>query len=133
MKITLAGETFDFDGSRKPMSEALAVEKAWGRRYAEWEQELEAGSAEAFCVLAWIIWRRDGRTVDLADILDGTVDFDLFEFLRSVEDAREAEAAAAGPTTPAGSPGPAGTAGTPAGTPGRSRKSSGSARGKSGS
>ena len=39
------------------MSECLAVEKAYGRRYAQWQEDLGAGSAEAMCVLAWIIWR----------------------------------------------------------------------------
>ena len=29
------------------------------------------------CVLAWIIWRRDGRDITYADILDGKADFDL--------------------------------------------------------
>ena len=129
MKVTLGGEKFDYDGTKKPMSEALAIEKEWGRRYAQWEQELEAGSAEAFCVLAWVIWRRDGRDVKLADILDGTVDFDLGEMLGSfaVAAQEQAEAAEAGadPTISAGSPDPAGTDTTPPGTPGRSRKSSG--------
>lgn len=128
VKVTLDGEQFDYDGSKKPMSEALAIEKAWGRRYADWETELAAGSAEAFCVLAWLIWRRDGRDVDLKDILDGKKDFDLFELVRSVAaagEAAEAEAAQADPTTSAGSADPAGTPTTRAGTSGRSRRSSG--------
>lgn len=126
MKITINGEHFDFDGSKKPMSEALAVEKAWGRRYAEWEQELAAGSAEALCVFAWIVWRRDGRDVALADILEGKTDFDFGEFMRSLNAgaAAEGEAEPGPPPIPGGSPGPDGTATTPAGTRGRSRKSS---------
>jgi hypothetical protein len=128
MKVTLAGEVFEYDGARKPMSEALAIEKAWGRRYAEWETELAAGSAEALCVLAWVIWRRDGRDIPLSAILDGTADFDFGEFITSLAAAAETETAAggdgAGPTIPAGSPDPAGTATTPPATPGRSRKSS---------
>jgi len=128
MKVTLGGEHFDFDGSKKPMSEALALEKAWGHRYAEWETELAAGSAEALCVLAWVIWRRDGRDVKLEDILAGTVDFDFGEFVASLAEAGdqvpEGESGP-GPSTRAGSPGPAGTPTTPPATPGRSRKSSG--------
>jgi hypothetical protein len=113
MKVILDGQAYEFDGTRKPMSEALALERAWGRRYAEWESELAAGSAEALCVLAWVIWRRDGRDVKLEDILDGTVDFDFGEFVASLAEAGEAAQEAAGPTTPAGSPDPAGTPGTP--------------------
>ena len=119
MKIVLGGETFEFDGAKHPMSEALAMEKAWGRRYAEFESELAAGSAEAFCVLAWIVWRRDGRDVKLPDILDGAVDFDMAEFAGSW-----AQPDGPDPTVPAGSQSaPAGTPTTPAGTKARSRTS----------
>ena len=63
------------------MSEALWVEHVYKRRYAEWQEDLSAGSAKAMCVLACLIWRRDGRDVPLQDLLDGTVDFDLMEML----------------------------------------------------
>lgn len=135
MKIVIGGESFDYDTSKRPMSEALAIEEAWGRRYAEWEAELQAGSAQAMAVLVWTVLRREGREVALADILSGEVDFDYHEVMRSVADyAREQEAAAEDPTSGA-SPrtDPDGTATTSAATPGRSARSSGSARGKSGS
>jgi hypothetical protein len=107
MKIVLAGESFEYDGSKAPMSEALAIERVYERRYAEWQADLAAGSAKAMCVLAWLIWRRDGRDVPFEDILDGKADFDLVEMLESMTEA--AEAAAADPTGP---PDPAGTPGT---------------------
>ena len=76
------------------MSEALWVEHVYKRRYAEWQEDLSAGSAKAMCVLACLIWRRDGRDVPLQDLLDGTVDFDLMEMLTSMADAaKEAEGA----------------------------------------
>jgi len=109
MKVILGGEPFEFDGAKKPMSEALAIERAWGKRYAEWETELGAGSAEALCVLAWVIWRRDGRDVKLDDILAGEVDFDFGEFVSSLAEAgeragsQEESPEQAGPATPAGS------------------------------
>jgi hypothetical protein len=109
MKVKLDGEYHDFDGSKKPMSEALAVERAWGKRYAEWESELEAGSAEAMCVLAWIIWRRAGRDIKLDDILSGEVDFDLAEMLNSITESQQQEAEAARPPTPAAGSAPDGT------------------------
>ena len=107
-KIVIDGETFDYDGQKQPMSEALAIEEVYGRRYAEWQQDLGGGSAKAYCVLAWLIWRREGRDVPFADITGGKVDFDLGEMLKSIFDVPEA-AAGADPTEP---PDPAGTDGT---------------------
>lgn len=134
MKITIGGETFDYDLDSRPMSEALAIEKAWGRRYAEFQHEVAAGSAEGWAVLAWAVWRRNGRDVQLQDILDGKVDFDHTEMVVSVNvaAAEEAKAAAEGPTSGA-SPltDPDGTATTSSSTSVRSPRSSGSARGKS--
>lgn len=120
-KIVIGGETFDYDGQKQPMSEALAIEEVYGARYAQWQDDLWAGSAKALCALAWIIWRRDGRDVAFADIIGGTVDFDLGEMLQSIikaaEDAaKEAKAAEADPT---GGSDPAGT-----GTTRRSTKAS---------
>lgn len=136
MKIIIGGETFDYDMDSRLLSEAIAIEKAWGRRYAEFQQELGAGSAEGWAVLAWAVWRRNGREVELQDILDGKVDFDCTELIRSVNVgyAEEAQAAGEGPTSGA-SPltAPDGTGTTSAATSGHSRPSSGSARGKSGS
>ena len=113
-KIVIAGETFDYDGQKQPMSEALAIEEVYGARYAQWQDDLWAGSAKAMCALAWIIWRREGRDVPFADIIDGKVDFDLGEMLRSIIDAAEdaaaeAKAAEADPTVPSA---PDGTPGT---------------------
>jgi hypothetical protein len=109
-KIVIGGETFDYDGKHQPMSEALAIEEVYRRRYAEWQQDLAAGSAKAYCVLAWLVWRREGRDVPFADIIAGKVDFDLGEMLRSIFPEPETEAEAeADPTV---SPDPAGTDGT---------------------
>jgi len=132
-KIVIAGETFDYDGQKQPMSEALAIEEVYGARYAQWQDDLWAGSAKAMCVLAWIIWRRDGRDVPFEDIIDGNVDFDLGEMLQSIikaaEDAAaEAKAAEADPTVESA---PAGTDGTATGTSASSRSGSGSGRGRS--
>ena len=114
MKVTIDGQVYDYDGKRAPMSECLAVEKTYGRRYAQWQEDLAGGSAEAMCVMAWVIWRRNGRDVAYQDILDGTVDFDLLEMLNSISESAEAEAEAAVPDPPISpaSPDPAGTATT---------------------
>jgi hypothetical protein len=118
------------------MSEALWIEHVYKRRYAEWQEDLAAGSAKAMCVLACLIWRRDGRDVPLDSLLDGTVDFDLMEMLTSMAESAQAEAqaaaeaeAAAEVPTPAGSV-PAGTPGTGTGTSASSPKRSGTPRRK---
>jgi hypothetical protein len=129
LKIVLAGETYEYDGSKAPMSEALAIERVYERRYAEWQSDLAAGSAKAMCVLAWLIWRRDGREVPFEDILDGKADFDLMEMLESMSESAEAEKAAA--ADPTGPQDPAGTPGTGTDTSPRSPSGSGSGRGKS--
>jgi hypothetical protein len=103
VKILLGGETFDYDGKQQPMSEALKVEELYGKNYAQWQDDLNAGSARAMCVLAWLIWRRDGREVPFEDITSGEADFDLGEMLRSLNEAAEtamaeAKAAKADPT-----------------------------------
>ena len=122
MKIVLAGETYEYDGSKTAMSEALAVEHVYKRRYAEWQTDLAAGSAKAMCVLAWLIWRRDGRDVPFEDILEGRADFDLLEMLTSMAEAAEAEAQAEPDPTPPSAP--AGTRSTATATSRSSRKSS---------
>lgn len=137
MKVVINGETFDHDDDKILMSEALWIEDAYGRRYVEWETERLKGEAKALAVFCCLVWRRNGREVDPAQVLKGDVDFDLTEVFHSLnahytELAKAAEAAAGDPT-PAAAPltDPAGTATTSAATPGSSRRSSTSARGKS--
>ena len=117
-KIVIAGETFDYDGKRQPMSEALKVEELYGKNYAQWQVDLQSGSAKAMCVLAWLIWRRDGRDVAFADITAGEVDFDLGEMLQSIIESGDADAAEAGAAAadPTAGPDPAGTPSTATGT-----------------
>jgi hypothetical protein len=100
-KVIINGETFDYDGKKAPMSEALWIEDAYGRRYAEWQDDLQAGSAKAMAMLACLIWRRDGRDVPLQDVLGGAVDFDLGEMITSLLESARAEAEAGpDPQTP---------------------------------
>jgi hypothetical protein len=90
VKVVIAGMAYEYDGQRAPMSEALAIEDVYKRRYAEWQSDLAAGSAKAMCVLAWIILRRDGTEVPFEDIIDGKFDFDLAEMLTSLAESAEA-------------------------------------------
>ena len=111
-KIIINGEAFDYDGTKQPMSEALAVERLYKKRYVQWQEDLNAGVLEAFCILAWTIWRRDGRDVPYDDILEGKADFDLNEMLKSLLDSQQADAAEQAEPDPTGSPVPDGTPGT---------------------
>lgn len=102
-KVVINGEPFDWDGTKAPMSEALWVEHVYKRRYAEWQEDLQAGSARAMAMLACLVWRRDGRDVPLDDVIEGKVDFDLMEMLTSLAESAAAEQAAAAepdPTSP---------------------------------
>lgn len=94
-KIIINGESFEWDNSRKPMSEALAIENALGMRYADWETELQAGSMKAMCGFVWLVWRRAGRDTALKDILSGDVEIDLGGLMDSLEEAAREEKAAA--------------------------------------
>lgn len=101
-KIRINGESFDFDQSHHPMSEALAIEQATGLRYVDWETELGAGSMKAMCAFVWLVWRRDGRDVPLDDIVSGKVEIDLAELLASLMESRqEGEPDPTGGETPA--------------------------------
>lgn len=120
------------------MAEALWVEHVYKRRYGEWQQDMEAGSAKALVVLACLIWRRDGRDADAAyrDIIAGDLDFDLNEMLGSMQEAAEAAEKAAeaeGPTTPGTPRVPDGSATIAKDTLESSATISGSVRGRSGS
>jgi hypothetical protein len=138
-KIRINGEAFDFDGTLAPLSEALEIEKTLNVRYAQWEEDLTAGSMRAMAAFVWKVWHRDGRDIPLADIVDGKVEVELSELLESlVEVARERaelEAQAEAPKAADGVTGtdPDGTPTTGTGTPASSRKGSASGRGRSAS
>ena len=108
-KVTVGGEVYSFDPAYKPMSEALM-----------------AGSARSLAGFVWLVWKRNGRDVPLADILSGAVDVDLNTLeIEGGDD--EAEAGEVGPTTPT----PEASSTTAAVTSASSRKSSGSSPGRS--
>lgn len=131
MKITVNDEklAYEFELGHVLISQALAIEKAAGRRYVEWESDIVGGSAEALAVLVHLAWKDSGRDVPVADILSGNVDFNFVETYTSFMDglreqalereARERPTSGAGPLTV-----PDGTPTTSDGTKARSRKSS---------
>lgn len=137
MKVTINGEEFEYE-RRMPLKDALAIEEECGRSYAEYEQLLAGGYAWAYAVLAWLLWRRAGRSVRLADLLPGPegedpeVELDYGEMMGSIisgvalemRAAEAAEEAAKADPTPAAAAAPDGSGTTSPGTKRSSRKSS---------
>jgi hypothetical protein len=132
-KVQINGETFQFDVTRKPMSEALAIEHALGCRYADWEQDMQGGSARALAGFIWLVWRRDGRDVQLADILSGDVDVDMATLDIELEPGEPGYEEQQGTGEPVGptSPPPDLSSSTGGNISGRSPRSSPSGRGSS--
>ena len=114
-KVRIGGEHFEFDFSSQPLEEMLALEKALNVTYGQWSSDRQAGSARALAGLIWLVWRRNGRDVDFADIESGAVPVDLAEF--DIEDAGEQPDPTPSPSGPEASP----TTGSS--TSARSRKS----------
>ena len=120
-KVRINGEFYEFDFSRQPLAEMLALEAALKTSYGQWVNDRQAGTARALAGLIWLVWRRNGRDVDFADIESGEIPVDLADF--DIED-DEAPDPTTAPSTRGASPGTGGS------TSARSRKSSASAPGK---
>lgn len=114
-KVTIGGEVFEYDFARQPLAEMLALEKALNTTYGQWSSDRQAGSARALAGLIWLVWRRNGRDADFADIESGKVAVDLADF--TIEDAGEEP----DPTPSPSGPGASNTTG--AATSARSPKS----------
>jgi hypothetical protein len=113
-KVTINGEMFDFDQSKRPMLEALTIEDKLKMPYAEWETQLQAGSAKALVGFVWMVWHRDGRPTTIEDILSGEAEVNLAEVNI------EADEGDADPTTPTPAPSPTTATNTSARSPKRS-------------
>jgi hypothetical protein len=131
-KVTINGEVFQWDPTRRPMSEALAIEHALKVRYADWEQDVQSGSAFALCGFIWLLWRRDGRDIPFDDIVSGKVDIDLGDFAIEMEPGEPGYEEAQGGGTDPTNPAPEATSTTAASTSPRSANSI-SGRGRSAS
>lgn len=71
LKVTIKDRVYSFDAGRYPLPEAIGIEEAAGVPFAEWQQALGRGSAKARAVFVWVVLKRDGQDVPLADILSG--------------------------------------------------------------
>lgn len=119
-KVTINGEVFSFDLGHKPLAEALALEEGLKIPYVQYEEGLNTGSVRSLAAFIWLVWRRNGRDVPLADVLSGAVEVDL----NALE--MQADGDETGPTGPT----PTASATTGSSTSGSSPKSSTSAPGK---
>ena len=114
-KVRINGEYHEFDFSSQPLAEMLALETALKTSYGQWVNDRQAGSARALAGLIWLVWRRNGREVDFADIESGAVEINLADF--DIEDGEQGPDPTTAPSTREAS---ATTAGS---TSARSRKS----------
>lgn len=75
-KVWINEELFADEGETG-LVDAVALEEATGMTYARWQVALNEGSAKALAAYAWLLWRRAGKQVAFADVLDGTVPLNL--------------------------------------------------------
>lgn len=68
MKITIAGESYEYNPDRLLNTEAIALQKVTGMRPPEFGKALEQGDAIALTGLVWLIWRRNGHEVAFDDV-----------------------------------------------------------------
>jgi hypothetical protein len=103
VKVTINGEVYSFDNDKYRMSEAIELEKGLGMPFGEWETSaLGRGSAVAMAGFVWLVLKRAGRGVPLADILSGKFPLNTDDVLvkREGDGGDEAE----GPTIPPSPP-----------------------------
>jgi hypothetical protein len=101
VKVEINGKVYSFDNEHYPMSEAVALEEGIGIDFGEWESSaLARGSARAMAGFVWLVLKRDGQNVPLADILSGK-----FPLITSeIRVKQEAGDDAPGPTNPGSAP-----------------------------
>ncbi|MBO0813569.1 MAG: hypothetical protein J2P30_00210 [Actinobacteria bacterium] len=73
------GEYYEYDDSKAPLHEAMLVEKELGIRYAQYLEDLVAGSATASAMRIRLVLLRNGKDVPLADFESGEFPVDILE------------------------------------------------------
>lgn len=72
MKISIDGESFEYDANKLLNTEAIALQKVTGMRPPAFGEALQEGDAIAITGLVWLMWRRIGKVMAFED-----VEFDL--------------------------------------------------------
>ena len=98
LRVTLKGEVFEhFDNKSYTLAEAIEVERGTGMPWGVWETTgLGSGSAVALAGFAYLVYKRAGRDVPLADIMSGKFELNAEDITAEREDEAEPE----GPTIP---------------------------------
>ncbi len=68
MKITVDGNTYDFEPDSLRNDEAMLIEKQCGVTFKQWGELLEQGSILAMTALVWIIQRRENSALEFDDV-----------------------------------------------------------------
>lgn len=76
-RISIAGESTDFDIDHLPLHEGIALQKATGWRMKELSEAAAAGDLVAIAAIAWLALKRMGKNVSFEDITDGTYPIDV--------------------------------------------------------
>ena len=125
VKVTLNGVVYPFDNERYPLSEAIELEEKLGMPFSAWKVGLSRGSAKALAGFVWLVLKRNGQDVPLADIISGAWDLsenDIEIEQEGGEDPTEAPSPEGDGSTSEPSPSDSGS-GRGSGTASRSRKS----------
>ena len=93
IKVTINGEVFSHDHDRYPIAEAITLEEKLGMPFYAWKTGLYAGSAKSVAGLVWLVFKRNGKDLPMADILSGAYDL-------AWEDVGFEEEGGEGPTDP---------------------------------
>jgi hypothetical protein len=109
VKVTISGKEYSFDNDRYSLPEAIEIERGTGIPFGVWRAAgLVQGYAAAMAGFAWVVLKRDGQDVPLADIMSGEYPLDIDEIAAGPEGDDDPDA---GPTSPGSEPGE--TSGSP--------------------
>lgn len=92
-KLSVAGETYEFDPNKWMNVELIAIERETGMASFVWQNKLNEGSAIAMTALLWVLRKRQGR-IEQYDEVEYNTDTLIVDF-RSREQVLAAEKAEA--------------------------------------
>lgn len=101
LRFTHDGETIDVEVEKLALHEAFAIQKATSHKLPAFLKAMEAGDAEAYIALGWMIIKyRMGRgDVTFDDVAEGKVSV-LFTDFENTEAGQQADPTVAAATTP---------------------------------
>lgn len=82
MKISVDGNTYEYDPGKLMLSEARLLQGATGQTLRQWQNGLNALDADSVAALVWLLRRRAGEP----DLAFADVEFDLGSFEAQEDD-----------------------------------------------